>query len=176
MLNALAPVPNYSSDATNYINTKPNIVNQLDEEAKIDHYITPKYRLTGELFWESQNAYNAAASRMGSPYTTNYDVFLSDNKVAQIQLTQTVYAVDDEPDQHRDEQLQHHPRFGGIVSNVADSGLYSESASHTPADICKILCPTSLSPPVGRNSDPARTISFLRRPTWKTRSPTIGPG
>ncbi len=88
MLNALAPLPNFSSNATNYINTKPNVTNQLDEEAKIDHYITPKFRLTGELFWESQNAYNAAASRMGSPYSSNYDVFLSDNKLAQVQLTQ----------------------------------------------------------------------------------------
>lgn len=88
LLNALAPLPNYSSGATNYINTKPNVTNQLDELAKMDHYISPRFRLTGELLWESQNAYNANASRMGSPYATNYDVFLSDNKLAQVALTQ----------------------------------------------------------------------------------------
>jgi Carboxypeptidase regulatory-like domain/TonB-dependent Receptor Plug Domain len=88
LLNALAPLPNYSSGATNYVNTNPNVTNQLDQEAKVDHYISPKFRLTGELFWESQNAYNANAARMGSPYSTNYDVFLSDNKLAQVSLTQ----------------------------------------------------------------------------------------
>lgn len=88
LLNALAPLPNYSSGASNYVNTNPNVTNQLDEEAKIDHYITPKFRLTGELLWESQNAYNANAARMGSPFSTNWDTFLSDNKVAQLSLTQ----------------------------------------------------------------------------------------
>jgi Carboxypeptidase regulatory-like domain/TonB-dependent Receptor Plug Domain len=88
MLNAMAPLPNYSSGATNYINTRPNVTKQLDQEAKIDHYITPKFRLTGELLWETQDAYNANAARMGSPYETNWDTFLSDNKLAQISLTQ----------------------------------------------------------------------------------------
>jgi Carboxypeptidase regulatory-like domain len=88
-LNALAVLPNYSTaNTTNYENTKPAITKQLDEEGKIDHYITPKFRLTGELFYEGQNAYNPNASRMGSPYSTNYDLFLSDNKLAQVQLTQ----------------------------------------------------------------------------------------
>ena len=130
MLNALAPVPNYSSGATNYINTKPNIVNQLDEEAKIDHYITPKYRLTGELFWESQNAYNAAASRMGSPYTTNYDVFLSDNKVAQVQLTQlyTSSMTNQTSVAMNNYNITH--TFGGIVATSQISG-YSEQLPYT---------------------------------------------
>ncbi len=89
LLNALAPVPNYTTtNATNYLNTKPTITHQPDEEAKIDHYITPNFRLTGELFWETQDSNLPNAARMGSPYTTNYDVFLSDNKLAQIQLTQ----------------------------------------------------------------------------------------
>ena len=88
-LNALAPLPNYSTaNATNYINTNPAVTNQDDAEGKIDHLITPKYRITGEIFSESQDAYNPNASRMGSPYTTNYDVFISDNKLAQVQLTQ----------------------------------------------------------------------------------------
>jgi hypothetical protein len=88
MLNAMAPLPNYSSGATNYINTRPNVTNQLDQEAKIDHYISPRFRLTGELLWETQDAYNANAARMGSPYATNWDTFLSDNKLAQLSLTQ----------------------------------------------------------------------------------------
>src|SRR5581483_7938172 len=66
LLNAMAPLPNYTTtNATNYI--------------------TPKLHLMGELFWETQDAYNPNASRMGSPFTTNYDVFISDNKLAQVQ-------------------------------------------------------------------------------------------
>jgi hypothetical protein len=88
-LNALAVLPNYATtNTTNYINTKPAITNQLDQEGKIDHYITPKFHLMAEILTENQDAYNPNASRMGSPFTTNYDVFLSDNKMAQIQLTQ----------------------------------------------------------------------------------------
>jgi len=90
-LNALAVLPNYSTtNATNYINTKPTITNQDDAEGKIDHLITPKYRITGEIFSESQDAHNPNASRMGSPFETNYDVFISDNKLAQVQLPSSI--------------------------------------------------------------------------------------
>ena len=89
LLNAMAPLPNYTTiNTTNYVNTKPNVTNQRDEEAKIDHFITPRFHLMGELLWETQDAYNANAARMGSPFSTNYDTFFSNNKLAQVQLTQ----------------------------------------------------------------------------------------
>jgi len=91
LLNALAVLPNNQSTAfNNYINTVPTITRQHDEEAKVDHYITSKLHLTGEYFYEGQNAHNPNASRMGSPFSTNYDIFLSNNQLAQIQLTQII--------------------------------------------------------------------------------------
>ncbi len=89
LLNAIAPLPNNQGTGfNNYINTLPAITKQLDEEVKIDHYFTQKYRVTGEYLYEGQNAVNPNAARMGSPFSTNYDVFLSDNQLAQLQLTQ----------------------------------------------------------------------------------------
>lgn len=125
MLNALAPLPNYSSGATNYVNTNPNVTNQLDEEGKVDHYITPKLRLTGELLWESQNAYNANASRMGSPYSTNWDTFLSDNKVAQVSLTQMYTATMTNTTSVAMNNYNITHGFGGITQYSQISG-YSE--------------------------------------------------
>lgn len=90
-LNALASLPNNQTSAfNNYINTRPTLLDQLDEEVKIDHNITSKLRLTGEYFYEGQLTNNPAASRMGSPFATNYDTFKTDNQLAKIQLTQII--------------------------------------------------------------------------------------
>src|SRR5579884_2177355 len=90
-LNALAPLPNDQTNVfNNYINVNPAITNQRDEEVKIDENISSKFRLTGEYFHEWQNSYNPAASRMGSPFSTNYDIFQTFNSLAQLQLTHTI--------------------------------------------------------------------------------------
>ncbi len=88
-LNALAVLPNNQSNAfNNYINTRPALLDQFDQEIKVDHNLTSKLRLTGEYFYEGQESNLSAASRMGSPFTTNWDIFKTDNQLAKIQLTQ----------------------------------------------------------------------------------------
>jgi hypothetical protein len=90
-LNALASLPNNQTAAfNNYINTRPTLLDQLDEEVKIDHNITSNLRLTGEYFYEGQLTNSPAASRMGSPFSTNYDTFKTDNQLAKIQLTHII--------------------------------------------------------------------------------------
>lgn len=131
LLNAMAPLPNYTTtNATNYINTKSAITSQKDEEGKIDHYITPKLHLMGELFWETQDAHNPNASRMGSPFATNYDVFISDNKLAQVQLTQTYSAnmANDTSIAMNNYVISHD--FAGIISGSQISG-YSQVFPYT---------------------------------------------
>lgn len=87
-LNAMALLPNNQSAAfNNYINLRPTLLNQLDEEVKIDHNFTSKLRLTGEYFYEGQQSTLPAASRMGSPFNSNWDIFKTDNQLAKLQLT-----------------------------------------------------------------------------------------
>ena len=131
MLNAMAVLPNYTTNnTTNYINTKPAITNQDDIEGKIDHYITPRFHLMGELFWETQDARNPNASRMGSPFATNYDTFLSDNKLAQVMLTQ-IYSstmTNDTAIAMNNYVITHD--FGGIISTSQVQG-YSQNFPYT---------------------------------------------
>ncbi len=90
-LNALAVLPNSQTAAfNNYINTLPTITDQLDEEVKVDHNFTSNIRLTGEYFYEGQTTDSPAASRMGSPFSTNFDTFKTDNQLAKLQLTQII--------------------------------------------------------------------------------------
>jgi hypothetical protein len=51
-LNALAPLPNFSSGNLNYVNLKPRTVRQRDDEVKVDYNISSKLRLMGEYFDE----------------------------------------------------------------------------------------------------------------------------
>ena len=89
LLNAMAPLPNNQGTAfNNYINTKPTLTNQYDEEFKIDHNISSKLRLTGEYFYEPADTINPNAARMGSPFPTDWDTFSTDNQLAEVQLTQ----------------------------------------------------------------------------------------
>ena len=53
-LNALYPLPNYSSGSTNFINTKPQITDQRDDEIKIDHNFSPRFHLLAEYLDEYQ--------------------------------------------------------------------------------------------------------------------------
>ncbi len=96
LLNALVPLPNdltggaYSatSSATDYLNTNPNITNQVDLFGKVDHDLTSKLRLTGEYMVEEQTFTGANAARFGTPWPTNYDIFETDDQAFQARLTQ----------------------------------------------------------------------------------------
>ena len=92
-LNALYPLPNNPGGGTlNYINTAPQITDQRDDEIKIDHNFTDKYRLTGEFLDEHQtlrqNSLNSSNS--GSVFPTNYESDLTKNYLAQLQFTSTI--------------------------------------------------------------------------------------
>src|SRR6185437_1116959 len=50
LLNATANLPNCSSGANNYLNTTPQVINQLDSQIKIDQNISEKVHLMGEYF------------------------------------------------------------------------------------------------------------------------------
>jgi hypothetical protein len=96
LLNTLVPLPNdltggaYSaaSSATDYLNTSPNITDQVDLLGKVDYDITPKFRLAGEYMVEEQTFTGANAARFGAPWSTNYDVFETDDQAGQLRLTQ----------------------------------------------------------------------------------------
>lgn len=96
LLNALVPLPNnqlggvYSAttSATNYLNTSPDNTNQVDLFGKVDHDINSKLRLTGEYMVEEQTFQGGRQSRFGTPWTTNYDTFDTDDQGFQVQLRQ----------------------------------------------------------------------------------------
>ncbi len=89
LLNTLAPLPNNpTAGFDNYLNTNPATTDQLDIMSKVDHYIKPGLRLTGEYFVEEQNYTGGNAARYGSPWSTNYDLFETDDQAAQLRLTQ----------------------------------------------------------------------------------------
>ena len=93
LLNAMAPLPNNQTSLfNNYLNPDPQVLTQLDEEVKIDHNFTSRLKLTGEYFYEGQQSILPAASRMGSPFNTNWDIFKTDNQLAKLQLTYFVSA------------------------------------------------------------------------------------
>jgi len=88
-LNAMAPLPNNpSAGFDNYLNTNPSKTDQLDIMSKVDHNFTPKLRLTGEYFVEEQNFTGGNAARFGSPWSTDYDLFETDDQAGQLRLTQ----------------------------------------------------------------------------------------
>ena len=89
LLNTMVPLQNNSSAGfDNYLNTNPNKTDQLDIMSKVDHNITPNLRLTGEYFVEEQNFRGGNAARYGSPWSTDYDLFETDDQAAQLRLTQ----------------------------------------------------------------------------------------
>lgn len=92
MLNALYPLPNYASGALNYLNSTPQITDQRDDELKIDHNFTDRYRLTLELLDEKQNLQQSSlnSSNSGSILPTNYEDDLTKNYLGQLQFTATI--------------------------------------------------------------------------------------
>jgi hypothetical protein len=85
-INALYPLPNYVQNGfQNYINPAPTVLTQRDDEFKVDHNFTQRFRLTGEYFDESQQS--VLNSNSSSPFPTNRDQDLTFNQVAQVQFT-----------------------------------------------------------------------------------------
>ncbi len=85
-IKALYPLPNNVANGfQNYINSTPTILTQRDDQFKVDHNFSEKYRITGEYFDESQQAANS--SNGTSPFPTNRTQDLTFNQVAQIQFT-----------------------------------------------------------------------------------------
>lgn len=91
LLNALYPLPNYPG-TLNYLNSTPQITNQRDDELKIDHNFTDRFRLTAELLDEKQNLQQSSltSSNSGSIFPTNYEDDLTKNYLGQIQFTATL--------------------------------------------------------------------------------------
>jgi hypothetical protein len=86
----LFPAPNYAlpGSTTNYINNKPQITDQRDDEIKIDHNFTPKYHAMGEYLDEYQSYAQNTESPGTTPISTETD--FTHNKLAQVSLTQSL--------------------------------------------------------------------------------------
>jgi len=92
-LNALEPLPNNQTNVfNNFINTNPALNDQLNQELKVDQYLTSKYRLTGEVLHEGQAYTYPRGQRLGTVFPNNFDVFSTHNTLAQVQLTQILSA------------------------------------------------------------------------------------
>jgi hypothetical protein len=87
LLNATANLPNYSSGANNYINTNPQVINQLDSQIKIDQNITEKVHLMGEYFDLRQGEDLPSQEWLGSPFTTSRQSFETRSKLIELQGT-----------------------------------------------------------------------------------------
>jgi hypothetical protein len=91
LLKALDPLPNYITGAfNNVINQNPAVTGQNDFEIKVDHNLNSRFRLSGEFIYERQNAHDPSASRMGSPFDLNWDVYDTHNHLANLQFTQII--------------------------------------------------------------------------------------
>jgi hypothetical protein len=96
LLNAIVPLPNDISTGTysattataDYLNTNPSITDQVDLLGKLDHDLNSKLRLSGEYMVEEQTYTGGNQSRFGTPWTTNYDTFETDDQAFQTRLTQ----------------------------------------------------------------------------------------
>ncbi len=92
-LNALYPLPNNPAGGTlNYLNSQPQITDQRDDELKVDHNFTDRFRLTAEYLDERQTLRQSSlnSSNSGSIFPTNYERDLTKNTLAQIQFVATI--------------------------------------------------------------------------------------
>ena len=88
LMNALRqPVNDASNGFLNFINLTPAINDTLDNEIRVDHNFSEKYRLMAEYLDESQTNANPYNTFLGSPYTTNTNPVYTQNQLAQIRLT-----------------------------------------------------------------------------------------
>lgn len=96
LLNAMVPLPNNlaggtynsTSSSADYLNTNPSITDQVNLFGKIDHDLTSKLRLTGEYMVEEQTYSGGNQGRFGTPWSTSYDIFATDDQAFQVRLTQ----------------------------------------------------------------------------------------
>ncbi len=152
LLNAVAPLPNdltggtYSatSSATDYLNTNPNDTNQVDLLGKVDQIITPKLRLTGEYMVEEQTFIGANAARFGAPWSTNWDLFETDDQAFQTRLTQILSSTMTNQTSASIGLFDGNHDFGGIhlINQVPG---YNQTLPYTGAALMNYLPSVSLS-------------------------------
>jgi len=87
LLNATANLPNYNAGGNNYINTNPQVINQLDTQGKGDYNINDKIHLMGEYFDLRQGQDLPSQEWLGSPFTTSKQSFETRSKLAELQGT-----------------------------------------------------------------------------------------
>jgi hypothetical protein len=87
LLNALANLPNYNQGGNNYINTNPQVINQLDSQGKVDYNLSDKVKLMGEYFDLRQGEGLPSQEWLGSPFTTSKQTFETRSKLIEMQGT-----------------------------------------------------------------------------------------
>jgi hypothetical protein len=91
LMNATAPLPNNPSGGfLNYLNSDPQINAQRNDQIRVDHNITSKYRLTGEYIAEHADTLYAFNSYLGSPYDTSKESVHWPDYLAQVQFMATI--------------------------------------------------------------------------------------
>ncbi|HZL29130.1 MAG TPA: carboxypeptidase regulatory-like domain-containing protein [Acidobacteriaceae bacterium] len=103
LLKALVPLPNtpptpcpptncdvVQRSTNNFLLTNPIVFKQLNVMGKVDHIISPRLRLTAEYFREGVRHQLASASRMGSTYPYNWDIFYNNDSAGQIHLSEVI--------------------------------------------------------------------------------------
>lgn len=71
LINAVAPLPNNAAAGfLNYINNDPQVNTQRNDEVKVDHNITSKYRLSGEYIAETATTLSPNNPSDSSPFNT----------------------------------------------------------------------------------------------------------
>jgi hypothetical protein len=91
LLGALADLPNNPAGGfNNFLNVNPAINNTRDDEIKVDHNLTDKWRLMAEYLDDRQSNINPAPISLGSPWTSQQTVPITQNQLAQIRLTTTI--------------------------------------------------------------------------------------
>jgi hypothetical protein len=87
LLNATANLPNYNQAGVNYINTNPQVINQLDSQGKVDYNVNDKVHLMGEYFDLRQGEGLPSQEWLGSPFTTSKQTFETRSKLIEMQGT-----------------------------------------------------------------------------------------
>lgn len=93
LMKAVYPLPNLPNGGSlNYVNLTPQIVDQRDDEIKVDHNFTNNLRLTGEFLDEPQTYQQSSlnGSQSGEIFPTNYETDLTRNKMAQLSLVTVI--------------------------------------------------------------------------------------
>lgn len=88
VLNAMASLPNNPAGGfDNFLNLTPVINDTRDDEIKVNQNITKKWRLTAEYLDDRQASNQPYNNYTGAPFPTSTTVYLTQNQLAQLQLT-----------------------------------------------------------------------------------------